>query len=117
VDTEVLTEKKCLPCEGDVIGLTPKRAAVFREKTPRWHLRLRNKRLEREFKFDTFRDAMNFVGKVGDLAEEEGHHPDIIVNYNKVRLDLTTHAIGKLSKNDFILAAKIDRLAGRSQEV
>jgi 4a-hydroxytetrahydrobiopterin dehydratase len=62
----------------------------------------------KEFKFVDFIGAINFVNLVADIAEEEGHHPDIHIFYNKVRLELSTHAIGGLSENDFILAAKID---------
>ena len=64
----------------------------------------------KEFKFKDFKEAMRFVNKVADLAEKEGHHPDITVNYSKVRLMLWTHAIGGLSENDFILAAKNDEI-------
>ena len=69
---------------------------------------LKNARIFKEYKFKDFIGAMNFVDKVAELAEEEGHHPDIHINYNKVLLELWTHAIGGLSENDFILAAKID---------
>ncbi len=64
--------------------------------------------LSRDYKFKDFKESMIFVNRVAALAEAEGHHPDIVIKYNKVRLDLTTHAIKGLSINDFILAAKID---------
>jgi len=64
------------------------------------------------FKFKGFREAMGFVNKVADIAEEEGHHPDIWISWNRVKLTLTTHKIGGLSRNDFIVAAKVDRVAG-----
>jgi len=67
-------------------------------------------RLEREFKFDGFRQAIDFVNELADLAEEQDHHPDILISYNKLRLTLTTDKIGGLSRNDFILAAKINEL-------
>ena len=66
--------------------------------------------IERQFRFKDFREAIAFVNKVADLAESEGHHPDIFISWNKVRLTLTTHKIGGLSRNDFVLAAKIDEL-------
>jgi len=69
-----------------------------------------NKKINKTFKFADFKEAMNFVNKVADLAEAEGHHPDINISYNKVDITLWTHAIGGLSTNDFIVAAKSDEL-------
>jgi 4a-hydroxytetrahydrobiopterin dehydratase len=66
--------------------------------------------LEREFKFDDFRQALDFVNEVGELAEEQGHHPDIYLSYGKVKIQLWTHKINGLHENDFIMAAKIDAL-------
>ena len=66
--------------------------------------------LEKKFKFKDFVEAMKFVNKVAVLAEKEGHHPDITINWNRVTLQLSTHAIKGLSENDFIMAAKIDQL-------
>ncbi len=80
------------------------------EQTPEWSLEENASRLLRRFEFENFRSALEFVNRVGDLAEEEGHHPDIAIHWNKVELILWTHAIGGLHENDFILAAKIDRL-------
>ena len=72
---------------------------------------MENKKIHREFRFKDFKEAMGFVNKVGDLAENEGHHPDIYLHgWNNVRIELSTHAIGGLSENDFILAAKINEL-------
>ena len=73
-----------------------------------WTLGENMKKNSKEYKFKDFIGAINFVQKVADLAEAEGHHPDIHIHYNRVMLDLWTHAIGGLSENDFILAAKID---------
>ena len=67
-------------------------------------------KITKQFKFEDFKKAMEFVNKIADLAESEGHHPDIKIVYNKVRLDLFTHAVGGLSENDFIMASKIDKL-------
>lgn len=71
---------------------------------------LSGKWIIKEFQFKNFVEAMKFVNRVADLAEEEGHHPDIHIHYNKVRFDIWTHAIDGLSENDFILATKIDAL-------
>ncbi len=69
------------------------------------------KKLSREFRWRNFLRSMFFVNAVAYLAEQEGHHPDMIINYNRVTVELITHVIGGLSRNDFIMAAKIDRLA------
>ena len=87
------------------------------EEEARGHLRelsgwaLEDGKLERDFKFKDFAEAMKFVNKVAEVAEAEGHHPDIRISYNKVNIVLWTHAMGGLSRNDFILAAKIDTIA------
>lgn len=72
---------------------------------------LKEDKIEREFKFKDFREAMSFVNKVAEIAEGEGHHPDMEIKYNKVEIELSTHAIHGLSENDFIVAAKIDKLS------
>ena len=79
------------------------------KEVPAWIV-IDDKKISRGFKFNHFNQAIFFVNKVADLAEAEGHHPDIHIFYNKVSLELSTHAIGGLSENDFILATKIDRL-------
>ena len=79
-------------------------------ETPSW-IRADNS-IERTVEFESFREAVEFVNRVADIAEREDHHPDMCISYNKVRLVLSTHKIGGLSRNDFILAAKIDRLLG-----
>lgn len=104
----LLTEKKCLPCEGNVDPMPKSQAHQYHEQVPQWTLH--QKSLEREFRFKDFQEAMKFVNKVAAIAEKEGHHPDIAIFYKRVKLQLTTHAIGGLSENDFIVAAKIDRL-------
>lgn len=103
-----LTEQKCLPCEGSVERLLFEDAFELQTSTPMWAI-LENK-LDREFKFDNFAEALEFVNKVGVIAEAEGHHPDIKFGWGYVNIELTTHAIDGLSKNDFIIAAKIDSL-------
>lgn len=76
-------------------------------KTP-WHVSDEGKKIEKKFKFKDFKESMTFVNKVANLAESEGHHPDIEISYNKVEIKLSTHAIGGLSVNDFIMASKIE---------
>jgi 4a-hydroxytetrahydrobiopterin dehydratase len=79
------------------------------QDVPQWRLSKDGKRISRKFKFDEFAPAMKFANRVAELAEAEGHHPDFTVHYSVVDVTLWTHAIGGLSENDFILAAKIDR--------
>ena len=83
-------------------------AQDYLDETPGWAMDADAKKISKQFKFQDFIGAINFVERVADVAEMEGHHPDIHINYNKVLLELTTHAIGGLSENDFIVAAKID---------
>jgi 4a-hydroxytetrahydrobiopterin dehydratase len=105
-----LTKKKCVLCEGGVKPLTPDEyGAYLRNELSGW-MDIDTVKIEKEYKFKNFQEALGFVSKVGQIAEEEGHHPDIYLhNWNKVRLTLSTHAIGGLSENDFILASKIDK--------
>jgi 4a-hydroxytetrahydrobiopterin dehydratase len=104
----MLENQKCVPCSGGAPPLSREEAEVFLKETPEWTLK--GGAIEREFRFKDFREAIGFVNKVADVAEAERHHPDIYIYYNKVRLVHSTHKIGGLSKNDFILAAKVDRL-------
>lgn len=91
--------------------MDPSAAAARLPEVPGWELAGEKKdRLVRRFEFRDFREAIAFVEKVAELAEAEDHHPDILISYNKVRLELWTHAVGGLSENDFIMAAKVNRL-------
>jgi 4a-hydroxytetrahydrobiopterin dehydratase len=105
-----LAEKHCIPCEK---GAEPLKGEEIERRTeqldPEWHV-VDEHHLEREFSFGDFRQALDFVNEVGELAEEEGHHPDICFGYGKAKIDLWTHKINGLHENDFILAAKIDQL-------
>ncbi len=104
-----LLKKKCVPCEKR--GMKPMdraEALDYIAENPDWNLNSDATKISKEFKFADFIGAINFVNLVADIAEEEGHHPDISIHYNLVTLELWTHAIGGLSENDFILAAKID---------
>ena len=105
-----LSEKRCVACEGGVPPLTREAAEGLLAQVPGWNLADDGNSIGREFKFDTFPLAIAFVGQVAKIAEAEGHHPDISISYNRVRLTLTTHAIKGLSENDFILAAKVNDL-------
>ncbi len=104
-----LTKKHCVPCEGGTLPITKEYAAEYLERVPGWSSP-DNLKIVKEFKFKDFKEAMAFINKVAEIAEAEGHHPDIYIFYNKVRLELSTHAIHGLSENDFILAAKIDAI-------
>ncbi len=106
-----LNKKHCVPCEGGIPPLSNEKEDELMKQIPDWLLvRDGTHKITRQFKFKNFIEAMKFVNEVADLAESEGHHPDIKIVYNKVRLDLFTHAVGGLSENDFIMAAKINNL-------
>ena len=105
-----LRKRRCEPCEGGFPAMTPAQASDFMPHVPEWKLREDAKEIERDFKFKDFVDALAFVNRVGALAEEEGHHPDIELSWGKVGIRLSTHEVRGLSENDFILAAKIDML-------
>ncbi len=102
--------KKCIACEGGVPPLDKETALKYLAEIPGWNISEDGKNINRIFEFKNFNGSMVFVNKVAETAESEGHHPDIHIFYDKVKLVLETHAIGGLSDNDFILAAKINRL-------
>ncbi len=106
----LLAEKQCVPCRGNV---QPLKGEVIQQLAgqlqPGWKV-VDEHHLEREYKFADFRQALEFVNEVGELAESENHHPDILLSYGKVVIQLWTHKIHGLHENDFILAAKIDAL-------
>jgi 4a-hydroxytetrahydrobiopterin dehydratase len=101
-----LAQKRCVPCEGGIPPLGKGEVEKLLAQLVGWSLDA--KWITKEFSFKNFVAAMQFVNRVADVAEGEGHHPDIHIHYNRVRFDIWTHAIGGLSENDFILAAKID---------
>ena len=107
---EKLSNQKCIPCE---VGGEPLKVEEIAQVLPqlenKWQVK-DDKRLEREFKFKNFIKAIKFVNKVAELAEAEGHHPNLHIHYNRVSIELWTHAVGGLSVNDFIVAAKINKL-------
>jgi 4a-hydroxytetrahydrobiopterin dehydratase len=103
-----LAEENCKVLGADDKPLLLTEIQELIREIPRWTLG--EKSIEREFKFKDFKQSMVFVNQVADLAEEQNHHPDILISYSRVKLVLSTHKVGGLSRNDFILAAKIDRL-------
>jgi len=107
-----LSKKRCIPCEGGVAPLTEAAAMELKkELNPDWMLIDGGRMLARSFVFKDFKKTMAFVNKVADIAEAEGHHPDMTVGYGTLGIELMTHAIDGLSENDFIVAAKIDELS------
>lgn len=106
-----LVTKKCQPCEGIGEALSHEKARNLLTETPGWHLQNDHKLIHREYAMKNFLAAVRFINKVAELAESENHHPDIhLTSYRKLRIELTTHALGGLSENDFIVAAKINNL-------
>ncbi|HTP38650.1 MAG TPA: 4a-hydroxytetrahydrobiopterin dehydratase [Steroidobacteraceae bacterium] len=109
-----LGEKHCVPCEGGVAAMTPPQAAAaLKSLAPGWKLVEHDRALRREYKFVDFLRTMSFVNALAHIANVEDHHPDLEVGYDYCRVRYSTHAIGGLSENDFICAAKIDRIDQR----
>jgi len=106
-----LTEKTCTPCRGGVPPLTPEAAERYRVQAPDWSLMEAATRIERRFRFKDFAEAFAFVARTAELAEAEGHHPDITFGWGYAVVSLRTKKIKGLHENDFIMAAKLDRLA------
>jgi len=103
-----LAGKKCIPCEGGVLPLTRSEAETMQKEVSGWTLWPDGKTISRSFRFKDFAAAFAFATKIAALAEEQGHHPDLLISWGRVEIELSTHSIGGLSENDFILAAKID---------
>jgi 4a-hydroxytetrahydrobiopterin dehydratase len=104
-----LAEKDCVPCKGGVPPLKGEDLSRLKhELNPGWQI-VQEHHLDREFKFKNFVDALAFTNKVGELAEQQGHHPDIYLSWGKVKVTIWTHKIDGLTESDFVLAAKIDR--------
>ncbi len=105
-----LAEKECVPCKGGVPPLRgPELERLRSELHADWRV-MNEHHLERDFKFRDFRQALDFTNKVGELAEEQGHHPDIVLSWGRVKVTIWTHKIDGLTESDFVLAAKIDKL-------
>jgi 4a-hydroxytetrahydrobiopterin dehydratase len=104
-----LAERNCVPCRGGVPALQGKALAALARELPEWQV-VDEHHLRRGFKFRDFRTALDFVNRVGELAEQQGHHPDLFLAWGRVDVTTWTHKINGLTESDFILAAKIDRL-------
>jgi 4a-hydroxytetrahydrobiopterin dehydratase len=106
-----LINKKCEPCEGDVIPFDISEIHKYQKKVDGWDIIKNDKEiffLKKRFIFKNFLESQKFINNVGEISEDEGHHPDITFGWGYAEIKITTHAINGLSKNDFILAAKID---------
>jgi 4a-hydroxytetrahydrobiopterin dehydratase len=106
-----LVEKVCTPCRGGIPPLTRDQAETYRSEAPDWELLDDATKIRRTFKFRNFAEALDFVRRVGDLAEAERHHPEITFSWGYATISLQTKKIRGLHENDFIIAAKIDRFA------
>jgi len=104
-----LASKSCVPCRGGVPPLKGAELAALHRQVNAWEV-IDEHHLSREFKFPNFVKALAFVNRVGEVAEAEGHHPNIFLTWGKVRIEIWTHKIDGLTERDFILAAKIDQL-------
>ncbi len=105
-----LANKKCIPCSVGAPTLMEDEIMELMESLKEGWEVIDNKKLKKSFKFKDFKEALDFTNKVGHLAEEEGHHPNILLSWGRVVIELWTHKIGGLHENDFILAAKIDKI-------
>ena len=106
-----LLDKKCVPCEGGVTAFDISEIHKYQKKVDGWNVSQNERNiyyLEKKFTFKNFLESQKFVNEVGNIAESQGHHPDIIFGWGYAKVSITTHAIEGLSENDFILAAKID---------
>src|SRR3954469_4954846 len=106
-----LAARSCTPCRGGEPALLPEEVSAHQRQTPEWHVCDDNRRIERTFRFKNFAEAFAFVKNVADLAEAEGHHPDIGFGWGYVTVSLQTKKIKGLHENDFIMAAKLDKSA------
>lgn len=107
---EELHQKRCIPCEGNVPPLTKEEAENLLSQVDGWELSPEGTSIWKSYTFKDFAQTMKFVDGIAKVAEEEGHHPDLHISYDSLEIELSTHAIGGLSENDFILASKVDRI-------
>ncbi len=106
-----LAEKKCVACEGGIPPLSRSQAEPLMKELQGWTLSGDTRWISKEFKFADFAGAMKFADAVASIAEAEQHHPDLQISWGKTVVELTTHALKGLSENDFIIAAKVDKIA------
>ncbi len=107
---EPLSHKRCIPCEGGFPALTKEQVQDFLPQVPEWIVSEDFTSISREYTFTDFASALAFANDIGDIAQEEWHHPDLRISWGKVRVAFSTHAVKGLSENDFIMAAKVDAL-------
>jgi 4a-hydroxytetrahydrobiopterin dehydratase len=112
---ETLDAKSCTPCKGGIPPLTEGEAQTLHAQVPKWELSDGARQIERSFRFKNFGEALGFVRQVGELAEAEGHHPDVSFGWGYATVSLQTKKIKGLHENDFIMAAKIDRLVDQAK--
>jgi len=105
-----LASKRCVPCRGGVPPLKREELLSLHRQVPGWSV-IEEHHITKTFTFPDFREALRFVNRVGEVAEEQGHHPDACLSWGKVEIKLWTHKIDGLTESDFIMAAKIDQLA------
>ncbi len=108
-----LLDKKCTPCDGGILPFDISEIHKYQKKVDGWNVKKNQKNiyfLEKNFKFKNYIKSQNFINRVGEISEIENHHPDISFGWGYAKIFITTHAIEGLSKNDFILAAKIDQM-------
>ena len=109
-----LSEKKCVPCEGNIPAFDYSEIHKYLKKVNDWEVKQNDKKnyyLEKNFKFKNFLSSQKFVNLAGDISEKESHHPDITFGWGYAKIKIYTHAVKGLSENDFILAAKIDKIS------
>ena len=102
-------QKRCKPCEGEVNPLTRSEAGEYIRSLQGWGLDDAGKSIRKDYKFKNFKEVIAFFNQIAQVSEEENHHPDLKIGYNRVGVELSTHSIKGLSENDFILAAKFDQ--------
>jgi 4a-hydroxytetrahydrobiopterin dehydratase len=103
-----LAQKKCAPCSGEIPPLIPEEIQRLMGEIPNWHLE--DGKLTRLYTFKNFKKPMELANRIADIAEEQNHHPDLLVRWGELRVSIFTHAINGLTESDFIVAAKIDLL-------
>ncbi len=103
--------KKCIPCHGGMLPLKREQLEPLLKQLSKGWLVIENHHLEKDYKLSSFREVLKLVNMIGELAEKEGHHPDIFLSYDKLKIKLWTHKINGISESDIILAAKIDDIS------
>ncbi len=108
-----LAEKTCVPCRGGVAPFSLEQSQALLQQLQEWQL-VKNHHLQKTYSFPNFKNALDFVDRVGALAEQQQHHPDLHLSWGKVSIEIWTHKIDGLTESDFVFAAKCDQLAARS---